>query len=77
MVADVAGRHFLLEGDGDGVVDSLEPGGDVGHEGDGAVELGGDLAFVDVVGEGVGDDVVLEVLDVVLGGGFGACARVA
>ena len=77
QIADVAGSHGVSEWDGDGMVDPLEPGRDVRDEGDGAAELGGDLALVDVVGEGVRDDVVGEVLDVVLGGGFGARAGVA
>ena len=59
------------------MVDPLEPGRYVRDEGDVAAELVGYLALVDVVGEGVRDDVVGEVLDVVLGGGFGARAGVA
>ena len=77
QVADVAGAHGGSQRDGDGVVDPLEPRRDVRDEGDVAAELGGDLALVDVVGEGVRDDVVGEVLDVVFWGGFGARAGVA
>ena len=64
------------EGQGDGVVNTCEPDGDVRDESHLCPELGGDLAFVDVVGKGVGDQIVCEVIDVVFGGGFGAGARV-
>ena len=77
QIADVARAHGSAQRDGDRVVDPLEPGGDVGDEGDVAAELGGDLAFVDVVGEGIRDYVIGEVLDVVLGGGLGSGAGVA
>ena len=76
-LADVAGRHLVGQGDGDGVVDAGEPDGDVGDESHIGAELVGDLALVNVVGQAVGDEVVGEVVDVVLRAGLGAGARVA
>ena len=54
------------------MMDTLEPDGDVGDERDFLAELGGDFAFVDVVGEGVGDYVIGEVFDIVFRRGFRA-----
>lgn len=57
--------------------DALEPLGDMRDEESLGIEVVGDFAFVDVVCHGIGDEIVTEETDVVLRGGFGACARVA
>lgn len=75
-VADVPGGHLLGEGNADGVVDTLEPDSHVGDEGNAGAELGADLTLVDMVRQTVGDDVVGEEVDVVLGAGLGTSARV-
>lgn len=67
QLTDISTGHLLLERQGDGVVDSGEPDGDVGDEGHFVAELDADFFFVDVVGERVGDEVVGEDVDVVLG----------
>lgn len=75
-VANVTGCHLLGEGNADGVVDTLEPDSHVGDEGNAGTELGADLTLVDVVSQTVGDDVVGEEVDIVLGAGLGSSARV-
>ncbi|GKT96419.1 LOW QUALITY PROTEIN: putative amino acid decarboxylase [Colletotrichum tofieldiae] len=62
-LADVTRGDGLVQWNVDGGLDAAEPGGDVRGEGDVGAELGADLALVDVV-------------DVVLGRGLGAGARV-
>ena len=73
----LGGQGALLDGDGHGEGDALEPLADVGHEGDVVAHAGGDLALVDVVGQGVWDQVVAEELGVVLWGGLGTGTGVA
>ena len=58
-------------------VDTLEPNRYVRNKGHIRPELGGDLPFVDVIREAVGDDVVGEVVHVILRAGLRPCARVA
>lgn len=76
-LTDVTGSHALVKGDGDGLVNTAEPDSDVGHEGNLGTELGADLTLVDVASQAVGDDVVGEVLNIVLGRRLGASTRVA
>lgn len=76
-VADVAGGHLLVQGNADGVGDTLEPDCDVGDERNAGAQLGADLTLVDVVSQAVGDEVVGEEVDVVLGAGLGAGTGVA
>ena len=59
------------------MVDSSEPDCDVRDESHFMAELSADFFFVDVVGEGVGDEVVGQDIDVVLWGWFGAGTGVA
>ena len=72
QIPDIAGFEGFVEWYINGMMDTLEPDGDVGDERDFLAELGGDFAFVDVVGEGVGDYVVGEVFDIVFRRGFRA-----
>ena len=69
--------HVLLELHGGGEQDALEPRRHVRGEVDGRADLTGDLALVNVVGQRVGDNVVVKVQGVVLLGGGGARPRVA
>lgn len=48
------------------MVDSSEPDGDVRDESHFMAELSADFFFVDVVGQGIGDQIVGEDVDVVL-----------
>lgn len=76
QVADISARHGLLQGQADGVVDTLEPDGNVGDECNFNAKLAADLTLVDVICQAVGDDVASQILDIVLGAGLGACAGV-
>lgn len=76
-IADVARGERGGEGNVDGVMDSLEPGGHVRDEGHSRPQLRGDLPFVDMVCQAVGNDVIGEVFDVVLGAGLRSGAAVA
>lgn len=76
-VADIARGHLLLQGNADAVGDTLEPNRDVGNESNAGAQLRADLPLVDVVCQAVGNDVVGEELDVVLGARLGASTRVA
>lgn len=49
----------------------------MGHEGNGGTKLSADLPLVNVIRQGVRDDVVGEVLDIVLGAWLGASAGVS
>lgn len=54
----------------------MGPLSDVWDEGDGTFKVVRDFAFVDMVGQGIRDEIVLEVFDVVFRGRFSSCARV-
>lgn len=77
QVADVARDEGLGERDVDRMMDALEPRGHVRDEGHLGAQLRGDFSFVDMVCQAVGDDIVGEVFDVVLGTGLRAGAAVA
>lgn len=76
-VADVARGEWGGEGDVDGVVDSLEPGGYVRDERHLRAQLRRDFSLMDMIRQAVGDDVVGEIFDVVFGARFRAGAAVA
>lgn len=75
-LTNVTRGHALLEGDRDGVVDTTEPNGDVGNEGNLSAELAADLTLVNVASQAVRDEVVGEVVDIVLGRRLGTGAGV-
>lgn len=58
-------------------MDALEPGGYVRDECHVRPQLRGDLPFMNMVCQAVGDDIVGEVLDVIFGAGLRAGAAVA
>lgn len=67
-LSDISTAERAVKWQRDCVVDALEPRRDVRDERNLNAELVANLALVDVVGEGIGDEVVPQVLDVVLGG---------
>lgn len=76
-LTDITRSHALVKRDGDGLVNTAEPNSDVRHKRDVGTELGANLTLVDVTSQAVGDDVVGEVLNIVLGRRLGAGTGVA
>ena len=50
---------------------------DMGDKGDGRFQVVRYFAFVDVVGEGIGDEIVFEVFHVIFRGWFCSCAGIS
>lgn len=55
----------------------LEPLSDMRDKGDGTVKVIRDFSLVDMIGQGVRNQVVFQVLDVVLGRWFCSCAGIS
>src|SRR5271156_4815861 len=66
--------HLLLQGNVDGMVDALEPHGNMRDKSNINTQLGRNFFLVNMVSQTVRDEIVGQVLDVILGTRLGASA---
>jgi hypothetical protein len=76
-LAHITLGHLLFERNRHSEMDTLEPDCDVRHERDRDAEMVSNLLFVNVARQTVGDQVVSEVVDVVLGAWLGSSTGIA
>ncbi|KAH3668039.1 hypothetical protein OGAPHI_001793 [Ogataea philodendri] len=76
-VPDVSGGHWLLQRNRNGLGNTLEPLGNMRHEGNRQAQLRRNFTLVNVVGQRVWNQVVSQHIDVVLWRWLGSCSRVA